>query len=212
MEEDAATLSTGERIPTRTVCWTAGVAPPPLVRDLGLPLAPDGRIEVEQTLRVKGQENIWAIGDAAAVPDPSAKGQRPTPPTAQHALRQGRLAADNVAAALGHGEARPFRYKTRGVFVDMGRHKAIVSTPVVRFRGFPAWFAARTYHMLMMPGLARKVRLVVDWTVGLFFGRASAELGQLGHPQALDAPHPEDGVRPLESGGPMGSGLQGSDP
>jgi NADH dehydrogenase len=137
-------------------------------------------------------ENIWAIGDAAAVPDPSAKGARPTPPTAQHALRQGRLVADNVASALGHGQARPFRYKTRGVFVDMGRHKAIVSTPVVRFRGFPAWFAARTYHMLMMPGLGRKLRLVVDWSVGLFFGRASAELGQLGHPQALDAPHPGD--------------------
>jgi NADH:quinone reductase (non-electrogenic) len=202
VEEDAATLSTGERIPTRTVCWTAGVAPPPLVRHLGLPLDPGGRIEVEPTLRVKGQENIWAIGDAAAVPDPSAKGQRPTPPTAQHALRQGRLAADNVASALGHGQARPFRYKTRGVFVDMGRHKAIVSTPFVHFRGFPAWFAARTYHMLMMPGLARKVRLVVDWTVGLFFGRASAELGQLGHPQALDV-----GVRPHES-----EPLKGSDP
>jgi NADH dehydrogenase len=195
VEENAATLSTGERIPTRTVCWTAGVAPPPLVRDLGLPLGPGGRIEVEQTLRVKGHENIWAIGDAAAVPDPSAKGARPTPPTAQHALRQGRLVADNVASALGRGQARPFRYKTRGVFVDMGRHKAVVSTPVVRFGGFPGWFAARTYHMLMMPGLSRKLRLILDWTVGLFFGRASAELGQLGHPQALDAPASRDPVQ-----------------
>jgi len=202
VEADAATLSTGERIPTRTVCWTAGVAPPPLVRELGLPLTDGGRIAVEPTLRVAGHENIWAVGDTAAVPDPSAGGARPTPPTAQHALRQGRLVAHNVAAALGHGEPRPFRYKTRGVFVDMGRHKAVVSTPVVRFRGFPAWFAARTYHMLMMPGLGRKLRLVADWTVGLFFGRGSAELGQLGHPQALD-----DGVRPLESGP-----LKGSDP
>ena len=191
VEENAASLSTGERIPTRTVCWTAGVAPPPLVRDLGLPLDRGGRIEVEQTLRVKSHHNIWAIGDTAAVPDPSAKGERPTPPTAQHALRQGRLVADNVAAALGHGRPRPFRYKTRGVFVDMGQHKAVVSTPIVRFRGFPAWFAARTYHMLMMPGLARKLRLIVDWTVGLFFGRASAELGLIGHPQPLDVPVPE---------------------
>ena len=188
VEEHAATLSTGERIPTRTVCWTAGVAPPPLVRELGLPLTEGGRIEVETTLRVKGNENIWAIGDTAAVPDPSAGGASPTPPTAQHALRQGRLVADNVAAALGHGRPRPFRYKTRGVFVDMGRHKAVVSTPVVRFRGFPAWFAARTYHMLMMPGFVRKLRLIADWTVALFFGRGSAELGQLGHPQALEAP------------------------
>jgi NADH dehydrogenase len=193
VEEDAATLSTGERIPTRTVCWTAGVAPPPLVRELGLPLTDGGRIEVEPTLRVKQHENIWAIGDTAAVPDPSAGGARPTPPTAQHALRQGRLVAENVAAALGHGRLRPFRYKTRGVFVDMGRHKAVVSTPVVRFRGFPAWFAARTYHMLMMPGLVRKLRLIADWTVALFFGRGSAELGQLGHPQPLQerAPSPD---------------------
>jgi NADH dehydrogenase len=193
VEEDAATLSTGERIPTRTVCWTAGVAPPPVVRELGLPLTDGGRIEVEPTLRVKQHENIWAIGDTAAVPDPSAGGARPTPPTAQHALRQGRLVAENVAAALGHGRLRPFRYKTRGVFVDMGRHKAVVSTPVVRFRGFPAWFAARTYHMLMMPGLVRKLRLIADWTVALFFGRGSAELGQLGHPQPLQerAPSPD---------------------
>jgi NADH dehydrogenase len=192
VEDAAATLSTGEHIPTRLVCWTAGVAPPPLVRDLGLPLGAGGRIEVEPTLRVKGHENVWAIGDAAAVPDPTAAGSRPTPPTAQHAIRQGRLAADNVASALGHGKARPFRYKTRGVFVDMGRHKAVVSTPVLRFRGFPAWFAARTYHMLMMPGLGRKLRLVVDWTVGLFFGRGSAELGQLGHPQALETARIDD--------------------
>ena len=191
IEEDAVTLSTGERIPTRAVCWTAGVAPPPIVRELGLPLDAGGRIEVEQTLRVKGHENVWAIGDAAAVPDPAADRSRPTPPTAQHALRQGRLVADNVASALGHGKLRPFRYKTRGVFVDMGRHKAVVSTPVLRFRGFPAWFAARTYHMLMMPGLGRKLRLVVDWTAGLFFGRGSAELGQLGHPQSLEAPRDE---------------------
>ena len=77
VEEDAATLSTGERIPTRTVCWTAGVAPPPLVRELGLPLEPGGRIEVEPTLRVKGQENVWAIGDAAAVPGPVGEGRAP---------------------------------------------------------------------------------------------------------------------------------------
>jgi len=194
VEDDSATLSTGERIPTRTVCWTAGVAPPPLVRELGLPLGAGGRIEVETTLRVKGHDNIWAIGDTAAVPDPAAGRERPTPPTAQHALRQGRLVGDNVAAALGGGKPRPFRYKTRGVFVDMGRHKAVVSTPVVRFRGFPAWFAARTYHMLVMPGFVRKLRLVADWTVALFFGRGSAELGQLGHPQALDAPQPDNQV------------------
>jgi NADH:quinone reductase (non-electrogenic) len=191
VEDDAATLSTGERIPTRTVCWTAGVAPPPLVRELGLPLAEGGRIEVDRTLRVMGHDNVWAIGDTAAVPDPAAGGKRATPPTAQHALRQGRLVANNVAAAISGGRVKQFRYKTKGVFVDMGRHKAVVSTPFVRFRGFPGWFAARTYHMLVMPGLVRKLRLIADWTVALFFGRASAELGQLGHPEPFEEVTPE---------------------
>jgi NADH:ubiquinone reductase (H+-translocating) len=191
MDERSATLSTGERIPARTVCWTAGVRPAPVVGNLGLPLDDGGRIEVDATMRVKGRDNVWAIGDAAAVPDP-AKGRRePTPPTCQHAIRQGRRVAENVAATLRGERPKPFRYRTLGVFVDMGRHKAVATVLGVRLRGFPAWFAARTYHLIMMPGLARQVRLAVDWTIGLFFGRASAELGQLGHPVALEHEHRE---------------------
>ena len=198
VDERSATLSTGERIATRTVCWTTGVRPPAVSRALGLPLDPHGRIEVDSTLRVTGEESVWAIGDAAAVPDPAKGRQAPCPPTAQHAIRQGRLVADNVAAALGGRGPRRFRYRTRGVFVDMGRHKAVVTMAGLRLRGFPAWFAARTYHMAMMPGTARKLRLIADWTVGLFFGRASAELGQLGHPPPLGAYLEE---RPLEEAG-----------
>jgi NADH dehydrogenase len=137
---------------------------------------------------VRGRGNVWAIGDAAAVPDP-AKGRRvSTPPTGQHAIRHGRRVAENVAATLLGGRPRPFRYRTLGVFVDMGQHKAVATVLGVRLRGFPAWFAARSYHLAMMPGVARKVRLGLDWGVGLFFGRASAELGQLGHPAALREP------------------------
>ena len=184
MDERSVSLSTGETIPTRTVCWTAGVRPPPVLAELGLPLDAQGRIEVEPSLRVRGRENAWAIGDAAAVPDPAKRGAA-CPPTGQHALRQGTLAGENVAAATGPGRVRPFRYRTRGVFVDMGRHKAVAELFRFRLRGFPAWFAARTYHMAMMPGLGRKLRLIADWTVGLFFGRDSSELGQLGHPPSL---------------------------
>jgi len=187
MDERSATLSTGECVPARTVCWTAGVKPPALVKQLGLPLTEGGRIEVDATMRVKGQDNVWAIGDAAAVPDPAQARRAPSPPTAQHAIRQGRVVGDNVAAALAGRKPRPFRYRTLGVFVDMGRHKAVATMLGVRLRGFPAWFAARTYHLAMMPGMARRVRLAVDWTVGLFFGRASAELGQLGHPPSLES-------------------------
>jgi NADH dehydrogenase len=185
VEADAASLSTGERIPARTVAWTAGVRPAPVVADLGLPLGDDRRIVVDATMRVEGRENVWAIGDAAAVPDPAKRGKSPCPPTAQHALRQGKVVGDSVAATLAGRPPRRFRYRTLGVFVDMGQHKAVATMLGVRLRGFPAWFAARTYHLASMPGAARRARLVIDWTVALFFGRAAAELGQLGHPPPL---------------------------
>jgi NADH dehydrogenase len=184
--EDSVALTGGERIASRTLCWTAGVKPPPLVAESGLPLGAGGRIAVDATMRVDGHENVWAIGDAAAVPDPAKRGKGPTPPTCQHALRQGKVVADNVAGALGHGRIRKFRYRTLGVFVDMGRKKAVAEVLKLKLRGFPAWWLARTYHLWMMPGAARKARLVTDWTVGLFFKRGSAELGQLGHPPSLE--------------------------
>ncbi len=183
---DSAQLSTGERVPARTVVWTTGVKPPRVVRELGLELTEHGRIAVDETLRAAGRENVWAIGDAAAVPDPAKDGSAPCPPTAQHAIRQARVAAGNVAASLGTGKVQPFRYRTRGAFVDMGQHKAVATGPLgVRLRGFIAWFAARTYHLAMMPGTARRFRLMADWTVGLLFGRSTPELGQLGHPPSL---------------------------
>jgi NADH dehydrogenase len=185
--ESAVTLSSGEEIPCRTLVWTAGVRPSPVIAKLGLRLDERGRIPTDEYLRVPGFDGVWAIGDAAAVPDPAAGGKRPTPPTAQHALRQGRLVGSNVAAALGHGRLKKFTYKTLGVFVDMGRHQAVAEMLRVRVRGFPAWFAARTYHLALMPGYTRRLRLTLDWTVALFFARSAPELGQLGHPPTLEA-------------------------
>ena len=187
VSEDSIELSDGEVVPCRTVAWTTGVKSAPAVSELGLPLTDGGRIEVDRFCQVKGFSNVWAIGDAAAVPDPARPGQ-PSPATCQHALRQGRTVAGNVAAALGAGRPKPFTYKTLGVFVDMGRHQAVAETVGIKWRGFPAWFLARTYHMLMMPGIKRRVRLVTDWTVGLLFGRDASELGQLGHPPVLEMP------------------------
>ncbi len=183
---DAVELSDGEVVPCRTVAWTAGVRPHPVVGELGLPLTEAGRIVVDRYCQVEGRPDVWAIGDAAAVPDPARPGQ-PTPPTCQHALRQGRTVARNVAAALGAGTRKPFTYKTLGVFVDMGRHQAVAETVGIKWRGFPAWFLARSYHLAMMPGIRRQLRLVTDWTVDLLFGRDASELGQLGHPPALDS-------------------------
>jgi len=179
-------LDDGEVVPARTVVWTAGVKSVPAVAELGLPLE-DGRIAADRFTAVPGHPGVWAIGDAGAVPDPARKRQTASPPTAQHVVRQAKVAADNVAHALA-GEPhrkRPFRYRTLGVFVDMGRHQAVAETFGIKWRGFPAWFLARTYHLALMPG-TRRARLVTDWTTGLLFGRDSAELGQLGHPPPLE--------------------------
>ena len=186
VSDRAVRLSDGVSLPARTVVWTAGVRPHPVVARLGLPLAQGGRIEVDRKMRVRDRHNVWAIGDVAAVPDPARRGQV-SPPTAQHAIRQGRRVARNVAAELGAGgRVRPFKYRTLGVFVDLGRHQAVASTLGIRWRGFPAWFLARTYHMANMPGTRRKLRLLVDWTVALLFERDTSELGQLGHPPELE--------------------------
>jgi NADH dehydrogenase len=191
---DTVTLEGGEVVPAATLAWSAGVKPHPVVAKLGLPLGPGGRIVADRFCAVQGRPGVWAIGDAAAVPNP-AKKDNPSPPTAQHVLRQAKVAADNVVAALTGDEAkrRPFRYRTLGVFVDMGRKKAVATTLGIRWRGFPAWFLARTYHLAQMPGNARRFRLMADWTVGLLFGRDSAELGQLGHPSPLPGPEQETG-------------------
>lgn len=198
--ENTARLSDGEVVPTRTVVWTAGVKPHPVVAKLGLPLNETGRIIVDKTLAVDGQPGVWALGDNASVPDPAAKGKRPSPPTAQHAIRQGRTAGRNVAAALGTGTPTTFKYKTRGVVVDMGQRKAVAETMGLRWSGLPAWFIARTYHLALMPGLGRRGRLLADWNVGLFFGRDTAELGQLGKVPRLDqGEHPAPKASDIKS-------------
>jgi NADH dehydrogenase len=174
-----ATLSSGEQIPARTVVWTAGVAPSPVVSSLDLPLAEDGRIVVDRELRVADRAGVWAIGDCAAVPDPARRGQA-CPPTAQHAIRQGRLVASNIAATLEHRPPAAFRYRTAGVVAELGHNKAVAITLGLRWRGLPAWLLARTYHLLLMPGLGRKLRLLMDWNVALLFGRDPSSPGRLG--------------------------------
>jgi NADH:ubiquinone reductase (H+-translocating) len=187
VDPDAVTLSTGERIPSRTVVWTTGVVPHPSLTQLSVPLNDHARVVVDRYMRVEGMDGVWAIGDCAAVPDPSAALAKPTPPTAQHAIRQGRAVARNVAAELGIGKAMPFRYRNRGAFVNLGRYKAVARLGRLTFSGFPAWWMTRTYHMSQIPGTARKVRAVVDWTVGLPFHRDVAEVGSIGHPRPLRA-------------------------
>ena len=179
---DTARLSSGETLPTSTVVWTAGVAPQPILRDLNLPLDERGRVPVDECLKVEGMDSVWAIGDCAAAPDPRGGHY---PPTAQHAVRQGPVAARNLAAELGIGSTEPFTYRSEASFVNLGRHKAVGRIGERTFRGFPAWWLARSYHMSQIPGTARKVRAVLDWTTGLPFGRDISEVGSIGHPKRL---------------------------
>lgn len=181
---NSARLSSGETLSTRTVVWTAGVAPHPSLRRLNLPLDERGRVPVDEFLRVQGSDSVWAIGDCAAAPDPDGGLY---PPTAQHAVREGPVAARNIAAELGVGTARRFEYRGNASFVNLGRYKAVGRVGGRKFRGFPAWWMARTYHMSQIPGIARKARAVIDWTASLPFRRDLAEVGSIGHPQRLGA-------------------------
>jgi NADH:ubiquinone reductase (H+-translocating) len=181
VDAGSATLSNGERILTHTLVWTAGVKASPELARFGLPLDERGRVKVDETLRVEGHEHVWALGDAAAVPNTATPGEV-DPPTQQHALRQARRLAKNIA-----GEPKPYHYKMLGQVATLGRYKGIADVLGLRFTGFLGWFITRTYHLYQLPLLSRKLRVVADWTTSLFFRRDIAELSMLGHPRRLDA-------------------------
>ena len=158
----------------RTLIWTAGVAPSPLIESL--PLQKErGRIVVDESMAVPGTEGVWACGDCAAIPDPAGK---PYPTTAQHAVRQGRWVGRNIAAAVrGHRrEIRPFRYKMVGQFAAIGRQRAVATLLGVRFSGFVAWLLWRGAYLLMLPRLDRKIRVLLQWVLDICFARDTVQL------------------------------------
>jgi len=175
---DEAVLGDGTRIPTHTLVWTAGVRPNPLLGELALPLDDRRRVEVDEFLRVPGIPNVWALGDCARVPNTHS--DMPDPPTCQHALRQARRLAKNIA-----GDPQPYGYRMLGQVATLGRYKGIADVMGIRLRGFLGWFVTRTYHLYQLPLTQRRTRVVVDWTVALLFRRDLAELGMLGHPEGL---------------------------
>jgi NADH dehydrogenase len=181
VEADAAQLSNGERFPTHTLVWTAGVKANPMVARFGLPVDDRGRVRVDELLRVEGLEHVWALGDCAAVPNLATPGEV-DPPTQQHSLRQARRLARNIA-----GDPKPYRYRMLGQVATLGRYKGIADVVGLRFRGFLGWFITRSYHLYQLPLFSRKLRVVTDWTTSLFFRRDIAELSMLGHPSRLDA-------------------------
>ena len=173
-----AVLGDGTHVPTDTLVWTAGVAPNPILREWSLPLDEQGRVEVDAVLRVRGHEHMWALGDCARVPN--NRSDRPDPPTSQHALRQARRLARNLV-----GPPQPYGYLMLGQVATLGRHKGIAEVLGVRLHGFLGWWVTRSYHLYQLPLASRKLRVVMDWTVALFFRRDVVQLGQLGHPEKL---------------------------
>jgi len=154
-------------IEANTLVWTAGIAPNPLVAKIGL-ATKSGRIEVDPQLRVKGHENLWAVGDCALVPSLNGGFH---PPTAQHALREGRVAADNIAAALAGTKTREFRFSTLGQLAAIGRRAGVARILGLNFSGFIAWWLWRTIYLSKLPRLEKKIRVALDWSLDLVFAK-----------------------------------------
>lgn len=170
---DGVRLTTGEQVPTRTLAWCVGVRPDPLVAGLGLP-TDRGRLCVDDHLVVPGRPDVFACGDAAGVPDATRPG-RLTAMTAQHASRQGKLVARNVAASLGVGTSHPYKHHDLGFVVELGGRDAAANPLGVPLSGLPATALTRGYHLLSMPG--NRIRVAADWLLDAVLARQSVQLG-----------------------------------
>lgn len=166
-------LTDGEFVGTRSLVWCVGVRPDPLAASLELPLE-QGRLLVDPYLQVPGRPGLFAAGDAAAVPDLEKPGAY-TPMTAQHAWRQGKAVAHNVAASLGLGERRAYRHRDLGFVVDLGGVKAAANPLGVNLSGVAAGAVTRGYHLAALPG--NRVRVAADWLLDAVLPRQAVQLG-----------------------------------
>jgi NADH dehydrogenase len=174
LDDDGVTLDDGSRLPTRTVVWTVGVTPPPLVAHLGLPLS-RGRLVVDDHLRLR--DGVWAAGDSAAARDPFSDADHDYPPTAQNAQRQGVVIGRNIAADLGHGTPRPYRHRDLGLVADLGRTAAVARPLGLSITGLPAKVVTKAYHLYALPTGGNRLRVAADWLVNLVSRPILAQLG-----------------------------------
>ncbi|MGZ3495967.1 MAG: NAD(P)/FAD-dependent oxidoreductase [Vulcanimicrobiaceae bacterium] len=173
-DDDGLELASGRRIETRTIVWSAGVRPSPTVAAAGLPSSKGGAILVAPDMSVPGFPGLWALGDCAAIPNGSGGFY---PSTAQHAIREGPVLADNIIATLRGRPTKPFHYVSLGMMASLGARKAVAQLPGDRvLTGFPAWFLWRTYYLSRLPGTDRKLRVAFDWALDLLFPRDISEL------------------------------------
>jgi NADH dehydrogenase len=183
-------LADGSGIEANTVVTTIGNAPNPIVMDLCRQLgieAPRGRVPTDRFMRVGATGTLWAAGDGASVPWGGRGGARASPPTAQFALRQGKLLGENVRRSLRGLEPLEFRYRYLGQLASIGERKAVAEVLGFHFKGFVAWWMWRTIYLAKLPGTARKLRVMIDWTFDLVFPRDISQI----------LPPPEDAVRAI---------------
>ena len=168
-------LSDDSRIDTHTVAWVTGVTGAPLIEKLGLPTE-RGRLKVQTDLQVPGHPDVFAAGDAAAVPDLTQPGEI-TPPTAQHAIRQGKVLGRNVAASLGYGKPRDYRHRNMGLVVDLGPHYAVANPLNIHLSGYAAKFVTRMYHLYAIPRFVNRWAVSLSYLTDVFFDRSVVSVG-----------------------------------
>jgi NADH dehydrogenase len=181
---DRVVLADGETLPCSTVVWCAGIAPNPVLADLALPKDEQGWLLCERDLRVRERPNVWAIGDCAVNPD---RHGHPYPATAQHATRQAKHLAQNLARTLRGEATTEFDYESRGSLVGLGCRTGVAKVFGIKLSGFAAWFLWRTFYLLKLPGWGRRLRVALDWTMDLMFGRDYVQLGVIGRPESEPA-------------------------
>lgn len=181
-------LSDGTTMRADTLVWTAGVRPSPVLANTDLPVDDRGRLLCAADLRVQGPHGIvagaWGAGDCAAVPDLTSVHGDLCSPSAQHAVRQARRLGDNIVSVLRGQEPSVYKHRHVGSVASLGLHKGVAQVYGLKLKGRAAWFMHRTYHMSRMPTLNRKVRIILDWTLALFFQRELVALGRLQNPRA----------------------------
>ncbi|WP_405685933.1 NAD(P)/FAD-dependent oxidoreductase [Streptomyces sp. NBC_00057] len=208
-EDRIAVLSDGSRFPTRTLVWTAGVKPAPILAATDLPLNERGRLTCTAELTVEGVEHAWAAGDAAAVPDLTvAEKGKETAPNAQHAVRQAKVLAENVLASISGEPLKEYRHSYAGSVASLGLHKGVAHVYGRKLKGYPAWLMHRTYHLSRVPTFNRKARVLAEWTLAGLFKREIVSLGSLEHPRA-EFELAAGGKRPGRTGPPNADGTPG---
>jgi len=168
VSEDEVNLSDGTSLRTNMLVWTAGVSPNPLLDMLDCSKE-RGRLVTNAFLEVTEYPGVWALGDCAAVPDPATG--KSCPPTAQHAIRQGKIAAHNILATIRGSSRKPFEFKTIGALATIGRRTGVARIMGVNFSGFIAWWMWRTIYLSKLPRFEKKVRVALDWTLDLLFSK-----------------------------------------